>query len=263
MSLPDTQSEKDVRGLSLGRVGISALRWPVELPAADDSTDEKAPKNSVGTWSLAVELPAAERGTHMSRFIEALQAWAQPISEAAISALAADLRSRLHAQRSFVQLSFTYFRLKKAPVSERTGYIDYEVTYRYDDAQADYPLSLQVIVPIATLCPCSKSISERGAHNQRGHVTVTVRGSTLPSIDELITLTEAGGSAELFSALKRDDEKAVTEQAYDNPAFVEDVVRNVSLALEKRGRLSYYCVEAENFESIHNHNAFARRECAF
>jgi GTP cyclohydrolase I len=258
MALPDTQSEKDRRGLALSRVGVTALRWPVTV-----ATATQAPKPSVGTWSLAVELPAEERGTHMSRFIEALQAWAQPISGEAITALAGDLRQRLYSQRAYAQVRFTYFRLKKAPVSGREGYIDYEVTYTYDDRVTDHPLSVRVVVPVATLCPCSKSISERGAHNQRGHVTVEVRGQSLPSLDELITLTEAGGSAELFSALKREDEKAVTEQAYDNPAFVEDVVRQVSLALEKLPGLSFYVVEAENFESIHNHNAFARRERTF
>ncbi len=257
--LRDTQNEPDERQIPIDRVGVKGLRFPVEVR---DKTG--AAQRTVATVALAVDLPAHLKGTHMSRFVEALHAAGGKLDVGNVAQLPRELLARLAASRAHVTYQFPYFISKSAPVSGLSGYVDYEVTFEIDanvDGGSDFVLT--VAVPVATLCPCSKAISERGAHNQRGTVTLSVRATDPPWIEDLIALVERSASCELYSILKRPDEKAVTERAYDNPVFVEDLVRNVAAFAEADKRIEGFRVEAENYESIHNHSAYALIEKAF
>jgi GTP cyclohydrolase IB len=257
--LRDTQNEPDDRQIPIDRVGVKGLRFPLEVR---DPTGRS--QQTVAEVTLAVDLPAHFKGTHMSRFVEALHAAGGKLDVATVADLPRDLLGRLAARKAHVTYRFTYFVSKAAPVSRLTGYVDYEVTFEIDaDVEGGSDFVLTVAVPVATLCPCSKAISERGAHNQRGVVTLSVRASEPPWIEELISLVERSASCELYSVLKRPDEKAVTERAYDNPVFVEDLVRNVAAYANADARIQGYRVEAENFESIHNHSAYALVEKNF
>jgi len=254
--LVDTQNLPDSRQLAIDRVGVKNLRFPVRV-----KDKANAEQHTVATVSLAVDLPHEYKGTHMSRFVEVLNSHGPELDVRTIHAIPQELLTRLHARRSHVEFTFPYFLRKAAPVSGREGLVDYEVTFELDAAgKHDIDFVLTVKVPVTTLCPCSKAISDRGAHNQRGVVTYAVRFAKPIWIEDLIRLVERCASAELYSVLKRPDEKAVTEQAYDNPVFVEDLVRNVAARTELQPNITWYCVEAENFESIHNHNAYARIE---
>lgn len=254
--LPDTQSEEDRREIVIDRVGVRELRYPATYLGACGATQP-----TVAKFEMTVELPAHLKGTHMSRFVEALHSFSEPLSGASVMRLAEDLAKRLQAERAHVCCEFTVFREKEAPVSKMRSMSDYELgmecRYSAEDGNAIF-LSLQV--PVATLCPCSKAISERGAHNQRGMVTISIEADESLSFEELIDLAEASASCELYAGLKRADEKAVTERAYDQPVFVEDLVRNVAAGLNGHTAVKWYRVEAENFESIHNHNAYAMIE---
>jgi GTP cyclohydrolase I len=254
--LSDTQSQPDSRKIAIDRVGVKCLRFPVRV--RDKARTEQ---HTVATVSLAVDLPHEYKGTHMSRFVEVLNSHGPELDVHTIQAIPLELLSRLNARRSHVEFTFPYFMRKTAPVSGKAGLIDYEVSFELDaDGVHDIDFVLTVKVPVTTLCPCSKAISERGAHNQRGIVTYSVRSAKPIWIEDLIRLVERCASAELYSVLKRPDEKAVTEQAYDNPVFVEDLVRNVAARSDQQANILWYRVEAENFESIHNHNAYARIE---
>jgi GTP cyclohydrolase I len=210
---------------------------------------------------MTVELPAHLKGTHMSRFVESLHQFSEPLRGASLGRLTADLAGRLHAERAHVSCEFKIFREKQAPVSGMRSLMDYElgIEYRYS-ADGENQLFLSVQIPVATLCPCSKAISERGAHNQRGVVTISVEATDDLGFEELIELAERSASCELYAGLKRTDEKAVTERAYDQPVFVEDLARNVAAGLKDHAMVNWYRVEAENFESIHHHNAYAMIE---
>ena len=238
--LKDTQSEADTRNISIDRVGVKGLRFPIQI---QDKLNRI--QSTVATVSLAVDLPEEFKGTHMSRFVEALPR---------------ELLRRLSARRSHVEMEFPFFRSKNAPVTGIEGLMDYVVRFEME-AEANNKLAdfkLTVIVPVTTLCPCSKAMSAYGAHNQRGLVTYSVRFASRPVwIEDLIDLVESCASCSLFSVLKRPDEKWVTEKAYENPVFVEDLVRNVALKTQSHSAFSWYRVEAENFESIHNHQAYA------
>ena len=197
----------------------------------------------------------------MSRFVECLHQFKEPLSGARLSRLALDLAGRLQAERAQVSCEFTIFREKTAPVSGMKSLMDYELGIEYrHSADGENELFLSVQIPVSTLCPCSKAISERGAHNQRGVVTISVEASEDLTFEELIDLAEQSASCELYAGLKRTDEKAVTEKAYDQPVFVEDLARNVAAGLEQNSKVAWYRVEAENFESIHHHNAYAMIE---
>ena len=254
--LKDTQNERDDRRIAIDRVGVKRLRFPVEVRDKDGAT-----QRTVATVSLAVDLPHQYKGTHMSRFVEALHAHGRCLDVRSMAALPRELLQLLDARRAHVEFVFPFFRSKPAPVSGREGLLDYEVRFEVEaekDGKNDFVVT--VMVPVATLCPCSKAISERGAHNQRGLVTYSVRSKSPVWIEDLIALVERSASCELYSLLKRPDEKWVTERAYDNPVFVEDLVRNVASRSNAHDLITWYRVEAENFESIHNHNAYAMIE---
>ncbi len=250
--LKDTQNEPDHRNLPIDRVGVRQLRFPVQVLDKANSR-----QNTVATVSLAVDLPHQYKGTHMSRFVEVLNSHGPVLEVRAINRIPQELLKRLHAERAHVEIRFPFFLNKLAPVSGAPGLMDYEVIFELDVSKDCSDFMLTVCVPVTTLCPCSKAISERGAHNQRGLVTYSVRFLEPVWIEDLIRLVERCASSELFSLLKRPDEKHVTERAYDHPVFVEDLVRNVASASEAYPNLTWYRVEAENYESIHNHNAWA------
>jgi GTP cyclohydrolase I len=254
-ALTDTQSERDDRQLPIDRVGVRSLRFPLGIRDRDSAV-----QHTVATVSLAVDLPHHYKGTHMSRFVEVLHAHGTELTVATIAGMPKELIKKLHADKAHVEFRFPYFRAKKAPVSGAEGLLDYGVVFEVNADKGSSDFVLTVEVPVTTLCPCSKAISARGAHNQRGIVTLAVRFSEPVWIEDLIELVEASASAQLYSLLKRPDEKFVTEAAYDNPVFVEDLVRNVAQKVKSHPRITWFRVEAENFESIHNHNAWAMIE---
>ena len=250
--LVDVQGEPDARRVTIDRVGVSRVRHPVVV------RDGGRTQHTVATFNLLVELPHRERGTHMSRFLEALNEVGELSADAAVG-LAELLRARLGAPAARVEAEFPFFVRRAAPVTGAAGMMEYtaalEVTV---GAEADRVT--RVVVPVATLCPCSREISDRGAHNQRGCVTVEVRTRDPISFEELIETAEEGASCALYPVLKRPDEKWVTERAYDTPRFVEDVLREVAVALREDPRVVWYRVSVENHESIHAHNAYAAVE---
>lgn len=258
--MPDVQSSVDTRHIAIQRVGVRGVRHPMIVAAADENLP------TVADWELTVALPAHEKGTHMSRFVALLEAYRRkPMTPVLFCDMAREMLDLLGAEQGDMRARFPYFLSKVAPVSEVSSLMDYEVSWkcvaRRDTQEAiglaDFELT--VLVPVTSLCPCSKAISEYGAHNQRSHVTVTASFSdaALVDVDALIRKVEAQASCELWGLLKRTDEKFVTEQAYENPKFVEDLVRDVAQAVRDLPGVSGYRVEAENFESIHNHSAYA------
>jgi GTP cyclohydrolase I len=250
--LTDTQSEPDHRGLPIDRVGIRGLRYPVTIDGVP----------TVGTFAMTVDLPATQRGTHMSRFVEVLASCHHDLNEQSFLTMARTLRSRLNSTRSCVELAAPWFVEKLAPVSGGAAMLDYELHWLAEVNGRTAEFTQTVRIPVGTLCPCSKAISERGAHNQRGVVSVSLRRSKPVATAELIRLAEAAASSDLYSLLKRSDEKFITERAYDNPVFVEDLVRSIAEQVRSVPGLHWYRVEAENLESIHNHNAYAMIEGA-
>jgi len=255
MAMPDVQSTVDTRQILIQRVGIRGVRHPMLIAGAG----AEAAQATVANWTLTVELPASEKGTHMSRFVALLEQYReQAMTPALFRRMANDMLPLLHARRGDITAAFAYFIDKAAPVSGVRSLMDYEVQWiaRAEGGHTDFELVVQV--PVTSLCPCSKTISEYGAHNQRSHVTVhAVLADDTSSMDQIIRLVEDEASCELWGLLKRPDEKYVTERAYDNPKFVEDLVRDVAARLNAEPGVQRYRVEAENFESIHNHSAYA------
>jgi GTP cyclohydrolase IB len=251
-SLQDKQSEPDHRELRIDKVGVRGLRFPIQV-----QDKERTLQNTVATIGMYVDLPKEFKGTHMSRFVEVLNAHGSVVHVQNITDILYAMQAKLKSHTAHLEMEFPYFLIKKAPVTGREGMMDY--TARFDATacgkEIDFVLGVQVAV--TTLCPCSKAISRHGAHNQRGVVTVQIRSRKAIWIEDLIAMVESSGSSELYSLLKRQDEKAVTERAYENPVFVEDLVRNVVVRLNSHPDVTWYKVEAENFESIHNHNAYA------
>jgi GTP cyclohydrolase I len=250
--IEDVQSLADARRLAIESVGVAGLRLPIGVRDAD------AIQQTVATARLAVELPAERRGTHMSRFVAMLMEQNTPLSAGMLPAFMADMLARLEAHAGEARFDFPWFMTKRAPVSGVESHMDYDVRLAATLGGGRATVSTEVTVPVTSLCPCSKQISLYGAHNQRSHIRVRVEDADEFSLAELIALVEGQASAPLYGMLKREDEKFVTEQAYKNPKFVEDAVRDVALALKRDGRFGHFTVEAENFESIHNHSAFAR-----
>ncbi|MEJ0089502.1 MAG: GTP cyclohydrolase FolE2 [Limisphaerales bacterium] len=250
--LDDKQSERDTRELRIDKVGVRGLRFPIRV-----RDKARAFQNTVATIGMFVDLPKEFKGTHMSRFVEVLNAHGNIIHVENISDILHELQKKLHAATSHLEIEFPYFMSKTSPVSRLESLMDY--TARFDAAACGKEIDfvLTVKANVTTLCPCSKAISKHGAHNQRGEVTVQIRSTKSVWIEDVIGMIEGSASSELYALLKRQDEKAVTERAYENPVFVEDLVRNVALRLNADARVSWYKVEAENFESIHNHNAYA------
>jgi GTP cyclohydrolase IB len=250
--LHDKQSERDDRELRIDKVGVRGLRFPIQV-----RDKAHAVQNTVATVGLFVDLPEEFKGTHMSRFIEVLNAHGSVIHVENLREILRALQQKFNAATSHLEMEFPYFLSKKAPVSGLEGLMDYNARFDACACGQEIDFVLTVKANVTTLCPCSKAISARGAHNQRGEVTLQVRFRKPIWIEDLIAIIEESASSELFSLLKREDEKAVTERAYDNPVFVEDLVRNVALKLNAHRDVTWYKVEAENHESIHNHNAYA------
>ena len=253
--LHDAQNTRDTRELPIDKVGVRGVRFPIQV-----RDRAHVMQNTIATVGLFVDLPMEFKGTHMSRFIEVLHSHGEMIHVENIPDLLARMQERLKANTSHLEMEFAYFITKQAPATGHEGLMDYTVRFEANATGGDIDFVMTVRVAVTTLCPCSKAISEYGAHNQRGEVTVDIRSSETVWIEDLIALLEASASCELYSLLKRPDEKAVTERAFENPVFVEDLVRNVVLRLKAHKHITWYKVEAENFESIHNHNAYASIE---
>jgi len=251
-AIPDVQGSADTRRLAIDKVGIKAIRHPVRVADRDGGV-----QHTIATFNMYVGLPHNFKGTHMSRFVEILNSHEREISVESFEAMLRDMVKRLEAEVGRIEMTFPYFINKAAPVSGVKSLMDYEITFTGEISKEGYSFTMKVVVPVTSLCPCSKRISEYGAHNQRSHVTITARTNTHIWIEELVRVAEQEASCELYGLLKRPDEKYVTERAYDNPKFVEDLVRDVATALNQDKRIDGYVVESENFESIHNHSAYA------
>jgi len=252
LAIPDVQNSVDGRHLAIDKVGIKAIQHPVKV--ADKS---EGIQHTIATFNMYVELPHNFKGTHMSRFVEILNEQEREISVESFEAILRTMLERLESDSGYIEMTFPYFLEKEAPVSKVKSLSDYDVTFKGHVINGDYKLELKVVVPVTSLCPCSKKISDYGAHNQRSHVTISAVTNSHVWIEELIAVAEEQASCEVFGLLKRPDEKYVTEKAYDNPKFVEDMVRDVATALNQIDRIDTYVVESENFESIHNHSAYA------
>jgi len=250
--LHDKQSERDYRELRIDKVGVRGLRFPIQI-----RDKAHALQNTVATIGLFVDLPKEFKGTHMSRFLEVLNAHGSIVHVDNIEDILHALQKKLNSKTSHLEMEFPYFLTKTAPVSGMESVMDYTARFEAAAIGKEIDFVLTVKANVTTLCPCSKAISSYGAHNQRGQVTVQLRFRKSIWIEDVIEMIESSASAELYSLLKREDEKAVTERAYDNPVFVEDLVRNVATRLNAHRDVTWYKVEAENYESIHNHNAYA------
>jgi len=256
-NIPDVQASPDSRKLAIDRVGIKSIRHPVRITERGSTALAPRVQHTIATFNMYVGLPHHFKGTHMSRFVEILEAHEREITVESFKAMLREMVEKLEAQQGRIEMAFPYFIDKKAPVSGVKSLMDYEVVFTGEVRQGAMRFTMKVQVPVTSLCPCSKKISERGAHNQRSHVTVTARTSEFVWIEEIVDLVEKQASSELYGLLKRPDEKYVTERAYDNPKFVEDLVRDVAAVLNLDERVDAYVVESENFESIHNHSAYA------
>lgn len=250
--IPDIQGSPDTRQLAINQVGIKDIFHPVRV--LDRSGGEQ---HTIANFNMYVNLPHNFKGTHMSRFVEILNNHEKEISVRSFADMLAEMTEHLEAEHGHIEMRFPYFVNKKAPVSGVESLMDYDATLIGDHEKGETRMSIRVVVPVTSLCPCSKGISDYGAHNQRSHVTITARTNGFVWIEEIIDVAESEASCELYGILKRPDEKFVTERAYDNPKFVEDIVRDVAQRLNEDDRIVSYVVESENFESIHNHSAYA------
>jgi len=250
--IADVQNSADTRQIAIDKVGIKDIRHPVRVK---DRTEGE--QHTIACFNMYVNLPHNFKGTHMSRFVEILNLHEREISVQSFRVMLSEMTERLEAEAGHIEMSFPYFINKTAPVSGVQSLLDYEVCFIGEIRDNKPQMKIKVVVPVTSLCPCSKKISDRGAHNQRSHVTVTATTKDFIWIEELIELVETQASCELYGLLKRPDEKYVTERAYDNPKFVEDMVRDIAARLKEDERVSAYVVESENFESIHNHSAYA------
>ena len=254
LHIPDTQSARDDRQLAIQRVGVRGVRYPIQLRI------EGAVVPTVADWSLDVALPAEQKGTHMSRFVAWLDAIDDPLDAATLKREGARMLALLAADAGRIEASFPFFLRKRAPVSGVESLLEYQGRFVVEATSSESTVWAEVVVPVKSLCPCSKEISDYGAHNQRSHVTIRVEALAELSWLELVRFAEDSASAEIWSSLKRADEKWITERAYENPKFVEDMVRDVALRLNADARVGRYSVDVENFESIHAHSAVARIE---
>ncbi|STZ76622.1 GTP cyclohydrolase FolE2 [Bergeriella denitrificans] len=250
-AIADVQSTRDLRNLPINQVGIKDLRFPITLRSDDGE------QSTVARLTMTVYLPAEQKGTHMSRFVALMEQDTEALSFGHLQKLTRDMVTLLESRAGKITAAFPFFRKKTAPVSGIQSLLDYDVTLSGELADGAYRHTVKVMVPVTSLCPCSKEISAYGAHNQRSHVTVTLTVNEEVGIEEIIDCVENQASCQLYGLLKRPDEKYVTEKAYENPKFVEDMVRDVATALMADKRIDSFTVESENFESIHNHSAYA------
>jgi GTP cyclohydrolase I len=253
--MADVQNQFDSRRIKIDQVGVKKIHYPINVKDMANGS-----QRTVASVNMYVELPHHHKGTHMSRFIEVLSVHRHSIATSTIPSILMDMKSRLQAEGAHLELTFPFFIEKAAPVTGALSLMEYSCTLAGSQVGEETDLSVAVRVPITTLCPCSREISSYGAHNQRGEVTVVVRYKQFFWMEDLIRLVENSASSEVYSLLKRADEKFVTERAYDNPRFVEDVVREVAVKLMADENFTWFSVAAENFESIHNHSAYAYLE---
>jgi GTP cyclohydrolase I len=252
LPIEDVQNTPDTRHLAIDKVGIKSIRHPVKVK---DKTG--GVQHTVAMFNMYVHLPHNFKGTHMSRFVEILNMNEREISVESFENILREMLKRLEAESGHVEMTFPYFVNKAAPISGVRSLLDYEVTFIGEIRDDQFNITVKVQVPVTSLCPCSKKISDYGAHNQRSHVTISALINDFIWVEDLIQMVESQASCELYGLLKRPDEKFVTERAYDNPKFVEDMVRDVAAQLNAEKRIDAYVVESENFESIHNHSAYA------
>ncbi len=250
--IEDVQGRADTRRIPINKVGVKDLYHPVRI--RDRAGGEQ---HTVATFNMSVYLPHDFKGTHMSRFVEILHRHEREISVESFRAMLGETAAYLDSEAGHIEMSFPFFVMKKAPVSGVESLMDYRAMLIGEHRGGRTELQLRVTVPVTSLCPCSKGISDYGAHNQRSHVTITAELNDHVWIEELIDIAEREASCEVYGILKRPDEKHVTERAYDNPKFVEDLVRDIAMRLNDDPRIDAYTIEAENFESIHNHSAYA------
>ncbi len=250
--IADVQQSADTRQIAIDKVGIKDIRHPVRV--RDRSGGEQ---HTIASFNMYVDLPKHFKGTHMSRFVNILNQHEREITVKSFKNMLHEVTELLEAESGHIEMTFPYFVNKKAPVSGVESLMDYEVTFSGAKIDNEICMNVKVVVPVTSLCPCSRKISDYGAHNQRSHVTVDIRSKNFMWIEEIIDIVEEEASCELYGLLKRPDEKHVTERAYDNPKFVEDMVRDVAARLNRDDRVIRYVVESENFESIHNHSAYA------
>lgn len=250
--IADVQNTVDTRNIAINKVGIKSIRHPVQVADRADGV-----QHTVATFDMYVFLPQHFKGTHMSRFVEILNSHNKEISVESFETILRQMCERLEADAGYLEMRFPFFVNKTAPVSGVQSLLDYDVSLIGELKNGVFTQTLKVLVPVTSLCPCSKKISDYGAHNQRSHVTISATLGEHVWIEEIVELVEKQASCELYGLLKRPDEKYVTERAYDNPKFVEDMVRDVAASLNAEPRILAYVVESENFESIHNHSAYA------
>ena len=251
MKLNDIQNQKDTRKIPINKVGVKGLQYPIVLQDRINGT-----QNSVADINMYVELPHNFRGTHMSRFIEILHHYHRDIIIDNLEKLLAEMKQKLDADVAYLEMKFPYFIKKAAPVTKEESLSSYQCGFK-TSLSDEFVLEMFAKVPVLSLCPCSKEISEFGAHNQRAYITVGIVYKDFVWLEELIEVIENAASSQVYSLLKRPDEKYVTEKSYDNPKFVEDIARDIAIALKNDSRISKFSIEAESIESIHNHNAYA------
>ena len=249
--MEDIQNHKDHRNIDIDQVGVKGIRYPITVLDKNNGKQQ-----TVAKINMYVNLPRHYKGTHMSRFVEVLNEHSKRVSLQNFSEILDEVKNRLNAESAHMEITFPYFINKMAPVTGSEGLMEYKCTFK-GSLNSGIDIITIIHVPISTLCPCSKEISDFGAHNQRGEVTLQVRFKKFIWIEDLIRLVEDSASSEVFSVLKREDEKYVTEKAFQNPKFVEDIVRDIALKLNDDSNITWFAVESENFESIHNHNAYA------
>jgi len=250
--IEDVQNIADKRHIAIDKVGIKDIQHPIKI--SDRTSGEQ---HTIANFNMYVNLPHQFKGTHMSRFVEILNQHEREITVQSFRDMLPEMTERLQAESGYIEMAFPYFVNKEAPISKVKSLMDYQVSFLGEITGKDTDVMVKVVVPVTSLCPCSKNISDYGAHNQRSHVTVTVRADSFIWIEDIIDMVEQEASCEIFGLLKRPDEKFVTEKAYDNPKFVEDIVRDIAARLNEDSRINAYTVESENFESIHNHSAYA------
>jgi GTP cyclohydrolase I len=251
-TIADVQGSADTRRIPINKGGIKEIFHPVRV--RDRSGGEQS---TIASFDMYVNLPHDFKGTHMSRFVEILNNHEREITVKSFRDMLTELTDRLDADAGHIEMRFPYFVNKKAPVSGVASLLDYQASLIGERRSGKNTITIRVIVPVTSLCPCSKEISQYGAHNQRSHVTISARIESFMWIEELIEIAESEASCELYGILKRPDEKYVTERAYENPKFVEDIVRDIAVRLNADDRVRAYSVASENFESIHNHSAYA------
>ena len=249
--MKDIQNHRDTRNIDIDQVGVKGIRYPITVLDKDQGEQQ-----TVAEINMYVDLPRYYKGTHMSRFVEILNEYSRRISLQNLTEILEEMKKKLKAKSAHMEVTFPYFIKKTAPVTGSEGLMEYKCTFK-GSLNTGSDIVTMIHVPISTLCPCSKEISEYGAHNQRGEVKLQVRFKRFVWIEDLIKLVEKSASTDVYSVLKREDEKYVTERAYRNPMFVEDIVREIAQKLNEDPNITWFAVESENFESIHNHNAYA------